>query len=187
MKKFAILLLLAMEFAVCGCASNIQHTITTTIVTGGQWEAQLLGGKADASKLDFVASFTVTPNQALTNEPLDVTGFGFINAGKCFATDVNGINQEVEGGFANIQTNTGTDQVTGTLNFVVSSISPPGNTLTLNGNLTGTSNGTTIVNGTLSNGVVEGKWTLTGGAGDPTCSGGGSFLMCQGAATCTPP
>lgn len=186
MKKVAMLLL-AMEFAVCGCASNIQHTITTTTVSGGQWEAQLLGGKGDASKLAFVASFTVTPNPDLTNEPLVVTGFGFINSSKCFATDVNGINQEDEGGFANIQTNTGTDQVTGTLNFVVTSISPPGNTLTLNGNLTGTSNGTTTVNGTLSNGVVQGKWTLAGGAGDASCTGSGTFLMCQGAATCTAP
>jgi hypothetical protein len=69
----------------------------------------------------------------------------------------------------------------------VTSATPPGNVLTLTGNLTGTSNGTTGTTGTLSNGVVEGTWALTGGQGDPSCTGGGSFLMCQGAATCTVP
>jgi len=77
--------------------------------------------------------------------------------------------------------------VTGTLTLTVQSITPAGNTLTLNGNVTGTSNGTIGTTGTLSNGVVAGTWSLTGGAGDPSCTGGGNFLMCQGAATCTVP
>jgi hypothetical protein len=62
-----------------------------------------------------------------------------------------------------------------------------GNVLTLTGDLTGTSNGTTSTTGTLSNGVVVGTWTLTGGAGDPSCTGNGDFLMCQGNNTCTAP
>jgi hypothetical protein len=185
MKKLA-LLALALELAVCGCASNIPSTITTTKASGN-WEAQLTGGIDQASRLDFVTSFNVTPNTAGTAEPLDITGFGFINNGACFATDQNGITTETEAGLATINTNNGTDQVTGTLTMEITSVTPPGNTLTLTGNLTGTSNGTTFTNGTLSNGVVQGTWTLTGGAGDPTCAGSGNFLMCQAAATCTPP
>ena len=185
MKKVA-LLMLALELAVCGCGSNNPSTTTTTQATGS-WEAQLTGGTEQASRLNFVTAFTVTPNAAGTAEPLDITGFGFFNDGACFATDVNGVTEENETGTATITTNTGTDQVTGTLTLTVQSISPPGNTLTLTGNLTGTSNGTTTTTGTLTNGVVEGTWTLTGGAGDPSCTGGGSFLMCQGQRTCTPP
>ena len=91
-----------------------------------------------------------------------------------------------ESGTATLNTNTGTNQVTGTLDFTVTSVTPAGNTLTLTGNLTGTSNGTTTTTGTLSNGVVSGTWTLTGGQGDPSCTVlKGTFVMCQGTATCT--
>src|SRR5277367_942559 len=185
MKKLA-LLALALELAVCGCASNTPSTTTRTSSTGN-WEAQLTGGVDQASRLNFVTSFTVTANDAGTAEPLDITGFGFINNGACFAPDQNGITTETESGLATITTNNGTDQVTGSLTMQVSSVTPAGNTLTLTGNLTGTSNGTSFTTGTLSNGVVQGTWTLTGGGGDPSCTGGGNFLMCQGTATCTPP
>ncbi len=187
MKKVAILVLvLALEFAVSGCGANTPSTVTTTKATGN-WEAVLTGGVGDASKLGFTTSFNVTPNTAGTAEPLDITGFGFFNNGACFATDESGVSTETENGTATIQTNTGTNQVTGTLTFTINSLIPAGNSLTLTGNLTGTSNGTTTTLGTLSNGVVQGTWTLAGGAGDSSCTGGGNFLMCQGASTCTPP
>jgi len=185
MKKVAILVL-ALELAVSGCGHTSPSTITKTQATG-KWEALLTGGLADASKLNFTAQFTVTPNTAGTAEPLDITGFGFFNNGACFATDEAGVSTETEAGTATIQTNTGTNQVTGQLTFTINSLIPAGNTLTLTGNLTGTSNGTTTTVGTLSNGVVQGTWTLAGGAGDPSCTGGGNFLMCQDASTCTPP
>jgi hypothetical protein len=35
--------------------------------------------------------------------------------------------------------------------------------------------------------VVVGTWTLAGGAGDPSCTGTGNFVMCQSGATCTVP
>jgi hypothetical protein len=34
---------------------------------------------------------------------------------------------------------------------------------------------------------VVGTWKLTGGAGDPSCTGQGNFLMCQGTNTCSVP
>jgi predicted transcriptional regulator len=67
----------------------------------------------------------------------------------------------------------------------VTSISPAGNTLTMSGNVTGTSNGTPTTTGILSNGVVVGTWTLSGGAGDSSCAGSGNFIMCQGTSTCS--
>jgi hypothetical protein len=177
MKKLAILMLLALELAVSGCGNSNTSSTTTSTKTSGTWEVQLTGGIAEASKLNFTTEFTVT-----NTGPLDIKGFSFFNAGACFA---NGANASTEAGSAVLTTNTGTNQVTGTLSFAVTSITPAGNSLSLTGTLTGTSNGTTTTTGTLSNGVVVGTWKLTGGAGDSSCAGQGSFVMCQGTSTCT--
>jgi hypothetical protein len=175
MKKLAILILLALELAVCGCGTTSPSNQVNT-QTNGLWEAQLTGGTGQASLLTFTTQFSVT-----NTGPLDITNFGFINAGACFGTTAN---TTTETGTATLVTGS-TDQVTGTLNFTVTSITPAGNTLALTGNLTGTSNGTTGTTGTLSNGVVSGSWKLTGGAGDASCMGEGTFVMCQGTSTCT--
>ena len=176
MKKLAILIL-ALELAVCGCGTGTTSNTATNTAASGNWEVQLIGGKAEASKLNFVTAFSVT-----NSGPLDITGFGFINAGKCFA---NGVNGSTQTGTATLITSSA-NTVTGTLNFAVTSVIPAGNALALTGNLTGTSNGTIGTTGTLSNGVVSGTWTLTGGAGDPSCVvPQGTFVMCQGTATCT--
>ncbi len=182
MKKLAFLTLLALAFAVSSCGTSPETNPTTSTSASGFWEAQLIGGKGEASKLNFVTAFTVTDIG-----PLDVTSFSFINGGACFA---NGNNTSTQAGTAAFSTNTGTGQVTGSLSFTVTSLIPSGNVLTLtspNGSLTGTSNGTTTTTGTLSNGVAVGTWTLTGGQGDPGCVGGGTFTMCQGTATCSVP
>jgi hypothetical protein len=176
MKKL-FLIVLALELAVCGCGGNTNATTTNTSTTGN-WEAQLTGGTEQASLLNFTVAFSVT-----NSGPLNITGFSFFNAGACFA---NGVNGSTQNGTATLTTSA-TDTVTGTLNLAVNSVTPAGNSLTLTGNLTGTSNGTTTTNGTLSNGVVVGTWTLTGGQGDPSCTGSGPFLMCQNATTCTVP
>ena len=181
MKKLAILALLALELAVCGCGKSPPKNSTTT-TAGGNWEALLSGGKGAASELNFVTTFTVTDTTGANNQPLKITGFSFFNAGACFA---NGASASTETGNATLNTSA-TNQVTGTLSFTVTS--PAGNVLSLSGNLTGTSNGTTTTTGTLSSGVVSGTWTLTGGQGDASCSvPQGTFIMCQGANTCTVP
>ena len=179
MKKLAILALLALELAISGCGSSTPSNTTTT-TANGNWEALLSGGTGQASKLNFVTTFTVTDTTGVSNQALDITGFSFFNQGACFA---NGVGASTETGTATLNTSSA-DAVTGTLTFTVKSVSPAGNTLTLTGDLTGTSNGTTTTTGTLSNGVVSGNWQLTGG---PSCAGGGSFIMCQGANTCTVP
>jgi len=179
MKKLAILALLALELGVCGCGNSTPKNSTTT-TAAGNWEALLSGGKGAASLLNFVTTFNVTDTSGANNQPLDITGFSFFNAGACFA---NGTGTSTETGSATLNTS-GTNQVTGTLTFTVVSVTPAGNTLSLTGNLTGTSNGTTTTTGTLSSGVVSGTWTLTGSS---DCTGGGNFIMCQGADTCTVP
>jgi len=181
MKKLAILFVLALELAVCGCGNNTPASTTATTSTSGFWEAQFIGGSSSQSALlNFVVSFSVN-----NTGPLNFTGFSFFNEGPCFAT---GLNAETESGSATLPTGS-TGQVTGTLTMVVKS-STNGTVLTLGtpnaATLTGTSNGTTTTTGTLSNGVVVGSWSLTPGSGVTGCnSDSGTFVMCQGAATCT--
>jgi hypothetical protein len=177
MKKFALLTLLALELAVCGCGTNSPNTTVSTS-TSGNWEARMTGGTAEASLLNFTTTFSV-----VNGGPLNITALAFFNNGKCFGTAVG---NETEAGSTTLTTSS-TNQVTGPFTFTVSSVVPAGNVLALTGNLTGTSNGTVGTTGTLSNGVVVGTWTLTGGQGDASCTGGGTFLMCQGNATCTAP
>jgi hypothetical protein len=174
LKILAILMLLVLELAVCGCGTTSPSTEQNT-TTSGSWEVQLTGGHGPASQLNFVTAFTLTDSG-----PLDITGFGFFNAGTCFT---NGTDASTESGTATLSA-ASTSQVTGTLTFTVTSATT-GSVLSLtNGQLTGTTNGTVGVTGTLSNGVVTGDWALQN-PGDATCNGGGTFLMCQGTSTCT--
>jgi hypothetical protein len=178
MKKLALVVLLALELAVCGCgATNNTSNVTNTQATGN-WEAQLTGGTDQASLLSFVTAFTVT-----NSGPLDITGFAFFNQGACFAT---GTDAETVTGKANFTTSS-TNTVTGTLNLTITS-STNGSVLTLNdGALTGNSNGTTTTTGSLSNGVVVGTWSLTPGTGVTGCNPGtGNYVLCQDKATCSP-
>lgn len=180
MKKIAILVLLALGVAVSSCGTT-PPTTTTTTSTSGNWEALITGGIGAASQLNFVTAFSVTNTTGGGNQPLDITGFGFINAGMCF------VSGEIESGSANLITSS-TDQITGTMSYTVKSGTPSGNTLTLTGtNVYGTYTGTTTTSGNLTDGVVTGTWKLTGGAGDSSCQGSGNFIMCQNAATCTIP
>jgi len=188
MKKLALLLVLAVELAVCGCGNPPINTVVTTN-TSGNWEAQLFSNNVPVSDLNFVTSFNITntTNTTISNEPIEVTGFGFFNSGPCFDT---GLTSQNEVGTATLNTNNA-GQVTGSFNFTITS-KTNGNVLTLttspNGALTGVSNGTTSTTGTLSKGVVVGTWTLK--SSNSSCANSNStntFLMCQGAATCTPP
>jgi hypothetical protein len=196
MKKFAILAMLALELAVCGCGrSTPLNTVTTT--TSGNWEAQLVGGTGPSSKLNFVTAFSVTTFSGQANQTLDITGFGFYNSGPCFDVTRGDIAANWSGN-ATLNTNSA-GQVTGSLNFsVTSQTSSNALQLTTNatngfpaGGVSGTSNGTINTTGTLTNGVVWGTWTLT--SNDPACipsgapSVSGTFIMCQGTDSCSIP
>jgi hypothetical protein len=168
MKK-VFLIVLALELAVCACG-NSSPTATPNTQTTGNWEAFLLGGTDQASLLNFVVAFNVT-----NSGPLDFTGFSFFNQGACFA---NGTNEQTENGTATLNT-ASAGIVTGTLTMNIASATN-GNAMALTGTVTGNSNGTTTTTGNLTNGVVVGTWTLTGAAGDPSCSvPSGTFVMCQ--------
>ena len=177
MKKIVLPLLLALELVVCGCGTSGTSSNTTNTQATGNWEAQLSGGTDQASLLNFVTSFTVT-----NSGPLSITGFGFFNAGACFATGSSAENVTGNADFSTSSTNA----VTGTLGLTITS-SSNGSVLTLNaGNLTGTSSGTTSTTGKLSNGVVVGTWSLTPGSGATGCKAAtGTYILCQDKATCS--
>jgi len=176
MKRLAILIVLALELAVGGCGSSKNTSTETNTSTTGNWEAQLVGGTQQASLLNFTVDFSVT-----NSGPLDINGVSFFNQGACFGTTIN---STTESGTANFTT-ASSGAVIGTLDLTVKSVTPAGNVLTLTGTLIGTSSATSGTAGTLTNGVVTGTWTLTGGQGDSSCAGSGTFVMCQGKNTCS--
>jgi hypothetical protein len=180
MKKFAILGLLALELAVGGCANPVNNEIHT--ITNATWEANLSGGLGQASLMNFTTTFQVEDAG-----PLDITAFSFFNGGACFGTNIT---DHTEAGAATLTVNS-VNQVQGTLTYSITS-RLNSNVLTLtspSGDLTGTSNGSPGVLGTLSNGVAIGTWTLASSDTNciPNSPASGTFLMCQGATTCTPP
>lgn len=178
MRKLAILFVLALEIAVFGCG-NSTPTSTPTTSTNGNWESQLTNGSGQSSLLNFVVAFSVN-----NTGPLDITGFSFFNQNSCFQT---GLNVTTEAGTASLSTNNA-GTVSGPFTLTVTATGT-GTALALTGIISGTSNGTDTTTGTLSSGNVVGTWTLTpGSTADKSCTGvtSGTFIMCQGAATCTP-
>lgn len=185
MRKLAILILLALGVAALACGhSNLALPIETT--TNGYWEAQLIGGVGDASQLNFVTNFSVTNTNGGSTEQLSIPSFEFINIQPCFLT-------QTPTGTANLTTDT-ENQVTGNVSYTIQSNNPTGNTLKLFtqnssgasvGGVSGMTNGATYT--TLTNGVIWGEWTLSSTDSTSTCQGSGTFVMCQGAATCKIP
>jgi hypothetical protein len=161
MKEVAILLLVALMLN--GCNSS---TATVQTAAGGIWQAQMLGGNGPASGFSFISQFTVNGDGSLS-----ISSFQFLtsNSAQCFP-----VTGGTETGSMILTENTTNFTVTGTFKFTVQS---GGNTLTLNGTVTGTENG---LNGTtLSGGSITGTWTLTGGAGCSVTTGNTSFTMTQ--------
>jgi len=173
MKKFAVVVLLALGLLLGSCASN---TVTPPPTTGagGNWESQLLGGVGQASLLDFVSNFSVGSGGG----PLTINSFSFFNVNSCFTAIAS------ESGSAELITSA-SGQVTGTLNYTVTSgvtsTDSSSSTLTLTSyspdGLTGTSSGTSGTTA-LRNGMVQGTWTLTGNT-TLGCNGSGTFVLCQ--------
>jgi hypothetical protein len=163
MKEVAILLLVALMLNGCGNSNNPPNVQQAS---GGTWQSAMLGGEGLASGLSFITQFTVGSNGALS-----ITNFQFLTQvdGGCFP-----VTGATPSGNLMLTFNSA-DQVTGTFSFTIVS---NGNTLTLTStSVTGNVNS----NNTLSNGVIIGTWTLTGGTG---CNGvNGTFTLTQSTST----
>jgi len=153
MKEVAVLLLVALMLN--GCSSS--STPTTQKAASGIWSADLQGGTGEASGFSFTTQFTVNGDGSL-----NITYFQFLTAGTCFP-----VSGGTQAGSMVLTTNTSTNAVTGTFTYTVQS---GGNTLTLNGTVTGTASSTT-----LSGGSITGTWSVTGGC----TATGESFTMTQ--------
>jgi hypothetical protein len=166
MKEVALLLLLALMLNGCG-GSNLITTQTAQSAAAGIWSAQIFGGSGEASGFSFNTEFTVNSSGTLS-----ITYFQFLTTGTCFPVDGG-----TENGSMDLIINSSTSAVTGTFTYTVQSSS---NKLTLNGQVTGTANGTAT---SLSDGSITGTWTVAGGTG---CNAtGGTFTMCQSSSSCT--
>ncbi len=158
MKEVAILVLATLILNGCS-TNNTVNTQTAQAASGGIWSAELLDGSADASGFSFITQFTVNGDGTLA-----ITYFQLLTAGTCFPTSGG-----TQTGSMVLTINGSTDAVTGTFSYTVQA---QGNTLTLAGQVTGTSSGTT-----LTGGSITGPWNVTGGTG---CTGaGGTFTMTQ--------
>ncbi|MGA9545071.1 MAG: hypothetical protein WBQ85_15960 [Candidatus Sulfotelmatobacter sp.] len=168
MKQVAILLLLTMALMLGGCGS------TPTSVqsgAGGIWLAELTGGTGEASGFSFITQFTLNGNSTLDIRSFQFLNYNPNNSANCFSS-INGPN--VSGSIPlTVQSN---DTVTGTITYVVQS---GGNTLTLNGTVTGTAsqNGSgTNATYTLTSATITGTWTLKGSSGACTVTGGDTYF-----------
>jgi hypothetical protein len=164
MKQVAVLLLITLALSSCSTPTVSQQAQTAA---GGTWSAEMLGGSGKASGFSFITEFTLSTDGILT-----LSYFQFLTTNSCFPVDGG-----TQAGQMSLNVNESTDQVTGTFKYTVTS---SGNTLTLNGNVTGTE-----VNGVppLSGGSITGTWNLTGGTGCNDSSG--TFTMTQSASTTT--
>jgi hypothetical protein len=195
MKKLAFLglvALVAIAVVISSCGSNqIQELPTSSI--SGNWEAQLTGGLGGASALNFLMTFNLFVTNGSPPQNVNVTAFSWINANPCFPNPPN-----VSAPTVKLTNNINTQQITGSIVWTVGVA--PGNVLHLTadpnatpptGELIATA---TSANGTVTNGAVNGMWWLTPGTSFPpgleACSAGSesaprSFIMCQGATSCT--
>jgi hypothetical protein len=157
MKEVAILLLLALVLN--GCSTS--NTTTTQVAGSGTWQAKLSGGIGGASGFSFNTQFTIGSDGTLS-----ISTFQFLTSDSTSCFPVSG--DSVSGTMV-LTVNTSTEAVTGPFTYVIQS---GGNTLTLNGTVTGTETGTTLNTGAS----ITGTWTLAGGTG---CNDaiGGSFTM----------
>lgn len=165
--SFVSVLLVALSLTSCSTPTVSQQAQTAA---GGIWSAEIVGGSGPASGFSFTTEFTLSTDGNLT-----ITYFQFLTqeagSNACFPIDGG-----TENGQMVLNANESTDQVTGTLKYTVTA---SGNTLTLNGNVTGTE-----VNGLppLSDGSITGTWTV---AGSTSCTGSGNFTMTQAPASTT--
>jgi len=169
MKAVAILLVAA-ALLLNGCGTS--STPTQTAV-GGTWSATLLGGEGEASGFSFTTQFTVSG----AGGALTISSFQFLTAGACLP-----VSGETPSGTMTLTFNPTTYEVTGTLNaFTVQS---GGNSLVLNGSVTGTEPGGPTGT-TLTGGMIVGTWTFTGSSTPEGCNvdSSGSFTMTQSSST----
>lgn len=153
MKKLLVLVLLAFELTSIGCGGS---TTSSVKAADGTWESALIGTNAGVGVFNFLTSFSVSSNGALS-----VSYFSFLTTGPCFP-----VNGETVSGTFDVTSATTTST---SANFHLT-VQSGGDSLTM----TGTATGTTDTSGNTTWSTITGTWTQTGGSG---CAGSGAFTM----------
>ena len=142
MQKLAMGFVLAVGLVLIGCgSSNNSQNIN------GNWAATLTDANNNPS-LSFNTSIT-----QMSNGSLSITNLHFSTNSPCFVSGETATGSFTLGGNFN-------GNVSGTFGMSVQSGSPGGNTLAMNGTVTGS--------------AITGNWNLTGSSG---CTGAGHFTM----------
>jgi hypothetical protein len=152
MKKFAVMILLALELTLGGCGGS--STPSTVTSANGTWESALIGTDAGVSVFNFLTSFSIGSGGGLS-----VSYFSFLTTGTCFPLT----GETVSGTFD--VTSATTTSTSANFTFTVQSGS---NSLAL----TGTATGTTDTSGNTTWSTITGNWQLTGCG-----TGSGTFTM----------
>lgn len=146
MKHIVSTLAIALALLAGGCGSGRSNSTNNV---NGNWTATLLGTKGSPS-----FAFTMTLNQS-SGIAVSVTNLDFTTASPCFTQG----STTASGGFTLSGNFNG--MTSGTLTFLVKSMSATNNVLNLNG--------------TVNNNTVTGTWTLSGTTSG--CTGSGSFTL----------
>jgi hypothetical protein len=141
MKHFGIAIVLAvgLVLAACGGSSSASDTVT------GNWTATLTG----TQDLTFTTSFTQNNGSTVTG-----TNLSFTTSTPCFTSGGSQTGSFVLSGNFN-------GNITGGFQLTITSGTPSGNTL--------------VLQGTVNNNTITGTWTLTGLTSG--CSGSGNFTL----------
>ena len=141
MKHFGIAIVLAVGviLAACGGSSSASDTVT------GNWTATLTG----TQDLTFTTSFTQSNGSTVTG-----TNLSFTTSTPCFTSGGSQTGSFVLSGNFN-------GNITGAFQLTITSGTPSGNTL--------------VLQGTVNNNTIMGTWTLTGLTSG--CSGSGNFTL----------
>ena len=142
MKQFASALLLAVGLTLVGCGSSNSNPNNIN----GTWNATLTDSNS-VTAFTFGTSLVVN-----SDDSLSISNFTFTSNSTCFGS------AETESGSFTLSGNTN-GNVNGTFGFVVTSATPAGNAINLNG--------------TAAGNTITGTWTMTGTG----CSGSGTFTM----------
>ncbi len=142
MRHFTVAILLALGLALVGCGSNSSNGNIN-----GNWKATL----TDSSN-NPVFTFGTSLHQN-GDGTVTVSNFTFTSASPCFK------NAGTETGSFSLAGNFN-GNVSGSFGMIVDSTNPTGDTLTLNGNVSGGN-------------AISGQWTLAGTG----CTGSGTFNM----------
>ena len=142
MRQFGIAMVMAAGLILAACGGGSSSSSNTV---SGNWTATLTG----TQDLTFTTSLSQSNSTAVTG-----TNLSFTTSTPCFTSGGTQTGSFVLSGNFN-------GNITGSFQLTITSGTPPGNTL--------------VLNGSVNNNTITGTWTLTGVTSG--CTGSGNFTL----------